>query len=31
VRIYAEAPSREQAEELASELKHDIEKRTLKG
>ena len=30
VRIYAEAPSREQAEELAGELKHDIEKRTLK-
>ena len=29
VRIYAEAPSRARAEELASELKHDIEKRTL--
>ena len=29
VRIYAEAPSKAQAEELASKLKHDIEKRTL--
>jgi phosphomannomutase len=29
VRIYAEAPSKDRAEELASELKHDIEKRTL--
>ncbi|MCX6178359.1 MAG: phosphoglucosamine mutase [Chlorobiales bacterium] len=28
VRIYAEAPSKGQAEKLASELKHDIEKRT---
>ncbi len=30
VRIYSEAPSKEQAEELASELKHEIEKRTHK-
>jgi len=30
VRIYAEAPSKDQAEKLASEVKHAIEKRTLK-
>ena len=30
VRIYAEAPSKARAEELASQLKHDIEQRTLK-
>lgn len=29
VRIYSEAPTREQAETLASELKHEIEKRVL--
>ena len=29
VRIYSEAPTKARAEELASELKHDIEKRTI--